>query len=57
MVRAIGSAATVITVLAGWFLMLLWMVLSVSQMAVERTAIPAVSCLSDSQEPGCEPPF
>lgn len=57
MVRAIGSAATVITVLAGWFLMLLWMVLSVSQMAVERTAIPAVSCLPDSQEPGCEPPL
>ncbi len=57
MVRGLASAAAMVAVLGGWFLLFLWMILSVSQMAVERNSIPAVSCLPDSQEPGCESPF
>ena len=45
MKRAVVRTALSVLVIAGWFVALLWVVLSVSQIAVERTLVPS-SCAS-----------
>lgn len=41
MVRGLGRAALAVGVLTGWFVALLWLTLSVSQIAVERLVVPS----------------
>ena len=38
--RFFSRAALAVAVLTGWFVALLWLALSVSQIAVERTLVP-----------------
>lgn len=45
--RFLARAALAVAVLTGWFLALLWLVLSVSQIAVERVVVP--SCAHGGQ--------
>lgn len=38
--RFLSRAALAVAVIIGWFLTFLWLALSVSQIAVERTVVP-----------------
>lgn len=41
--KGLGRAALAVSVLTGWFVALLWLALSVSQIAVERVVVPSCS--------------
>ena len=48
----LARAALAVLVITGWFLALLWMVLSVSQIAVERAVAPPCSSMVAVAAPG-----
>ena len=48
----LARAALAVLVITGWFLALLWMVLSVSQIAVERAVAPPCTHLVAVAAPG-----
>lgn len=50
--RFLAQAALAVLILTGWFLALLWMVLSVSQIAVERAVAPTCFSLVAVAAPG-----
>lgn len=53
--RPLLNAALAVLVITGWFLALLWLVLGVSQIAVERATVTIVPCAAAEGVVACSP--